>query len=215
LSHRISFSFIFRIFGFFRTEIRCPNKTSDCVATALPDSKCTPGDVLTEDKTIVCKSGYSNTVRDVPDDVKEQVFKEYGIPWENRWMYEVDHLISLQLGGSNDISNLWLESYSIAYGAIIKDGFENYLKRQVCDHGMSLKEAQRQISSNWKKQYLASPIADKEAANSQRNSLPAVKKSKSGICHTQGTVFYNRMLNFTPYNSLAACIASGGREPKK
>jgi endonuclease YncB( thermonuclease family) len=42
-----------------------------------------------------------------------------------------------------------------------------------------------------------------------------VKKSKSGICHTAGSSSYASVKNFTPYPTLDACIASGGRLPKQ
>jgi hypothetical protein len=44
---------------------------------------------------------------------------------------------------------------------------------------------------------------------------PAVKKSSTGICHQKGTNFYNNTKNFTAYNSIDDCLASGGRLPKK
>jgi len=40
-----------------------------------------------------------------------------------------------------------------------------------------------------------------------------VKKSTSSICHAPGTTYYNRTTNFTPYNTLDECLASGGRMP--
>lgn len=42
----------------------------------------------------------------------------------------------------------------------------------------------------------------------------AVKKSSSGICHDESSASFNRTKNFTPYDSVSACIASGGRLPK-
>ena len=42
-----------------------------------------------------------------------------------------------------------------------------------------------------------------------------VKKSKSGICHTPGSSYYNQTKNFTPYKTLDECLKSGGRLPKK
>ncbi len=42
-----------------------------------------------------------------------------------------------------------------------------------------------------------------------------VKKSKSDICHAPGTTYYNRTKNYTAYNSLQACLNSGGRLPKR
>lgn len=41
-----------------------------------------------------------------------------------------------------------------------------------------------------------------------------VKKSKLDICHAQGTQYYSRTKNFTPYDTLEQCLASGGRLPK-
>ena len=42
-----------------------------------------------------------------------------------------------------------------------------------------------------------------------------VKKSGSGICHCPGGQFYDRTTNFTPYESVDACLASGGRHPQR
>ena len=42
-----------------------------------------------------------------------------------------------------------------------------------------------------------------------------VKKSKSGICHTPGSSYYNQTKNFTPYKTLDECLKSGGRLPKR
>ena len=41
-----------------------------------------------------------------------------------------------------------------------------------------------------------------------------VKKSKSAICHSTASPYYNRVKNFTPYSSLTVCLDSGGRLPK-
>lgn len=41
-----------------------------------------------------------------------------------------------------------------------------------------------------------------------------VKKSKTGICHSQESSYYNRTKNFTAFDSLESCINSGGRLPK-
>ncbi|MFA0356915.1 HNH endonuclease family protein [Vibrio breoganii] len=41
-----------------------------------------------------------------------------------------------------------------------------------------------------------------------------VKLSNSGICHDTTSSSYNRTKNFTPFNSLEACLDSGGRLPK-
>jgi hypothetical protein len=41
-----------------------------------------------------------------------------------------------------------------------------------------------------------------------------VKKSKSGICHDTHSSYYSRTKNFTPFDTLQACLNSGGRLPK-
>lgn len=41
-----------------------------------------------------------------------------------------------------------------------------------------------------------------------------VKKTSSGICHPEDSSYYSRIKNFTSYQSLDACLASGGRLPK-
>lgn len=117
----------------------------------LQDTKCTPWAILTTDIKTLCVSGYTSTVRNVPESERKQVFQEYGIPYSQASWYEVDHLISLELGGSNDIKNLWPESYSIQQGARVKDQVEDYLHRQICNGKMSATEAQKEISSGWTK----------------------------------------------------------------
>jgi hypothetical protein len=43
---------------------------------------------------------------------------------------------------------------------------------------------------------------------------PEVKKSNSGICHDDSSGSYSRTKNFTPFDTISACINSGGRLPK-
>jgi hypothetical protein len=45
-------------------------------------------------------------------------------------------------------------------------------------------------------------------------SEPLVKQSSSGICHDKSSGSYNRTKNFTPFDTIAACIDAGGRLPK-
>jgi hypothetical protein len=126
-------------------------KTSGCLAhNGLSDSACTPGALLaTGTKDAICKPGYAQSVRNVPDSEKNQVYAEYGIQSHTPGQYEVDHLVSLELGGSNDIANLWPELASPKPGFHEKDKVENYLHSQVCTGAISLKQAQIQIATNW------------------------------------------------------------------
>jgi hypothetical protein len=134
-------------------------KTSACVSTkALPDSACSPGAIFPEaTKDQICTPGYSKQVRNVPDSVKNEVYAEYGITQHQPGEFEVDHLISLELGGSNDIANLWPEPAEPRPGFHEKDKVENYLHEQVCSGAISLQQAQIEIASNWLAIYQTMP----------------------------------------------------------
>jgi len=126
-------------------------RTSGCMAhNGLPDSACTPGAIIdTATKDAICVSGYSQSLRNVPTTEKNQVYSEYGIISHTAGQYEVDHLVSLELGGSNDIANLWPEAASPKPGFHEKDKVENYLHDQVCSGAIALKQAQTEIATNW------------------------------------------------------------------
>ncbi len=132
-------------------------KTSGCqVQGPLPDSACTPGAIFAgATKEQICTSGYAKSVRDVPDEEKAQVYAEYGISSHRPGEYEVDHLVSLELGGSNDIANLWPEAASPRPGYHEKDRYENYLHDQVCSGESSLAEAQHRIATDWLRAWTA------------------------------------------------------------
>lgn len=116
----------------------------------LPNRRLTPGDTLDVTRDDVCVPGYSRKIRDVPADLKAQVYAEYGIIHHRPRQYEVDHLISLELGGSNSIKNLWPQSYVTSpWNAHIKDRLEDHLHSMVCSGQLDLKVAQRAISQNW------------------------------------------------------------------
>lgn len=127
------------------------SKTSNCqTANNLPDPACTPGAVFPNViKEQICQSGYSASVRNVPTSVKDQAYLEYNILTHKTGEYEVDHLISLELGGSNDLANLWPEVSNVTMGSHQKDVVENYLHRMVCSGQMELLDAQKQIETNW------------------------------------------------------------------
>ena len=120
----------------------------------LPDPALTPGDVLTQDARIVCVPGYAGSVRDVSQATKRKVFARYKILTRAPYEYEIDHLVSLVLGGSNEITNLWPQSYkSTPVNALTKDRLEAKIRWLVCRGDLALDTAQYQIRTNWLKAY--------------------------------------------------------------
>jgi hypothetical protein len=129
-------------------------------AGALPDPKLTPGvadPAVTQaniDQTI-CVPGYTARVRHVTLATKRKVFAEYGVDPKVGGPYEDDHLISLELGGSNDIRNQWPQSYTTKpWNAHVKDALENRLHALVCAHALPLADAQHAIVTDWTKVYV-------------------------------------------------------------
>ena len=51
-----------------------------------------------------------------------------------------------------------------------------------------------------------------QVPNSQNS--PPVNKSRTGICHIEGSRYYLQTKKFTPFNNISTCLASGGRLPK-
>lgn len=117
----------------------------------LPSPVLTPG-VADPRFTVkdVCTPGFTATVRNVPESVKNAVYAEYGITTRKPGEYEIDHIISLELGGSNDIHNLWPQSYvTQPYNAHRKDFLENKLHALICAGKLDMPTAQKEISTDW------------------------------------------------------------------
>jgi hypothetical protein len=140
----------------------------------LPDSACTPGAIFPDATTEeICKPGYSSSVRNVPAEVGRAVYAEYGIVERSSGQYEVDHLVPLEIGGSNDIANLWPEAAGPPPGFHEKDRVENYLHDQVCAGHMQLTDAQRLAATDWLAVYESLPATPLPAKRT--TSVPKVE----------------------------------------
>jgi hypothetical protein len=135
----------------------------------VPDSKCTPGATNPTVSIAVLQDPRFRTgpcVRDgaTTPSQKAATYSWYGLehPANNRGasqVCELDHLVSLELGGADTLNNLWPQCGPDATTLNQryfkqKDMVENYLAAQVRDGKIDLASAQRGISSNWP-QYLA------------------------------------------------------------
>lgn len=111
----------------------------------LADPAVTQADI----ETTICVTGYTATVRAVTASTKAKVYSEYGITTPTSGAYEIDHLIPLELGGSNDIGNLWPETAIGADDSHAKDTWENALHGEVCAGTMTLSVAQDEMVHWW------------------------------------------------------------------
>jgi hypothetical protein len=118
----------------------------------LPNPKLTPGAVRTTNTKQVC-STTTGQFRNTTLSMKKQVCAAYGLkdcPKESA--IEIDHLISLEIGGADEVSNLWPQLATYPDGSPgfhVKDKLENDLHRLVCSGKMKLTDAQSCIRSNW------------------------------------------------------------------
>ena len=119
------------------------------VVVAIPRSNLTPGSVLLVSREEVCTVEHSNN-RVVPVSTQRKVLEEYGISSADARSYEVDYLITPALGGSEDIHNLWPQSYDATlWNAHVKDAIEERLRSLVCAGSLDLETAQRELSQDW------------------------------------------------------------------
>jgi hypothetical protein len=121
-------------------------------AVDMPRRALTPGTTFRVGIARICTPGYASSVRDVADALKSRVYARYHVAWVP-YRHEVDHLISLELGGSNALRNLWPEPYAGRWGARTKDVLENRLHDLVCSRQLSLRSAQHQEATNWAAAY--------------------------------------------------------------
>jgi hypothetical protein len=131
-------------------------RTSGCKRSALPDRRCSPGAYYSKlSKAVICSPRFStSTIRNVPQSEKFAVEREYGkAPTYYGRSVEIDHIVPLELGGSNSIANLYFEPGSGKANYHAKDRLENKLHDMVCSGSIILRGAQRQIASNWKALY--------------------------------------------------------------
>ena len=104
---------------------------------------------------MICSPTFrTSAIRNVPESEKFAVEREYGMtPGHYGSALEIDHIVSLELGGSNDIANLFPEKLHAHPGYRVKDKLENKLHDLVCAGTMTLRSAERGIASNWEALY--------------------------------------------------------------
>ena len=122
----------------------------------LPNPALTPGVVRTSRAAEICAPSFrTKRFRHTTKQMKRQVCAEYGFTSKQcpkQGVMELDHLLPLELGGADDIHNLWPELAQYPDGSPgfhVKDELENALKKKVCEGEMMLPDAQTCIMADW------------------------------------------------------------------
>lgn len=129
----------------------------------LPDPNCTPG-AINETLTLevmTMKSFGTDCIRDqaTSAEKKQDTYAWYktkkptGNTGKNQ-VCELDHLVSLELGGADTLDNIWPQcgpSKAILNARYFKrkDAVENFLAGQVRSGKISLADAQKRIAEDW------------------------------------------------------------------
>jgi hypothetical protein len=136
----------------------------------LPDRNVTPGRINQSlSLRDICSTKWGRDARAVTAKMKRQAIDAYGFnvsscpvtKFKGKRIHrvEIDHLISRDIGGADDIKNLWPQCYepvkkdksSQLDGAHKKDRLEVELNKRICRARSTtlLREYQRKIRQNW------------------------------------------------------------------
>ncbi len=118
--------------------------------TALPRRDLTPGVVRTVSADDLCGRERDAGSPLVAASVARQVFENYGADYRRAEEYELDFLITPELGGTADARNLWPQPYgSTRWNAYVKDELEQLFRRLVCEGAIDITTAQREMATDW------------------------------------------------------------------
>jgi len=134
----------------------------------LPDPDITPGQIRDGITAAdLCPVAHTPALRHVTASEKQQVFERYGLKGNHDGYCsgeegcEIDHVCSLEIGGTNAIENLWPEPYSgTVWNARVKDRLENEIHRRMCAGELTPQQACAALSGDWVatyRKYLGEP----------------------------------------------------------
>ena len=115
-----------------------------------PRQDLTPGSVLPIGVDEICGGSGVAGLPAVAAQVPRQVFEAYGVDYRRAAEYELDFLITPELGGAPDPRNLWPQPYRAGvWNAYVKDELERELQDLVCRGTLDLATAQRELANDW------------------------------------------------------------------
>ncbi len=119
-------------------------------SAAIPRPQLTPGATVPVTKQQVCNADSRTEGPEVPASLQRQVFEAYGIAHPRPDAYEIDYLITPDLGGAANIRNLWPQPYhDTVWNARVKDQLEERLHNLVCTGQLDLATAQHDLATDW------------------------------------------------------------------
>jgi hypothetical protein len=140
-----------------RTVLLAPRRKSNhCRSGANPDRACSPGAYYAKlTRKVICSPGFrTSAIRNVSDTTRFAVEAAYGLkPGRYGETLEIDHIIPLELDGSEDIANLFPQKLHASPGYRLKDRLENKLHQLVCAGRYDLHSTQQAIARNWQRLY--------------------------------------------------------------
>jgi hypothetical protein len=111
----------------------------------LPDPKLTPGKLAVSQKDR----------RGVTDEMEHRVMLEYSIPWTRRYEFKIDHLIPKELGGADDVANLWPQSlFAKPYNPRRKELLAERFVQMIAAGRITLAAAQNAMREDWISAYV-------------------------------------------------------------
>lgn len=120
----------------------------DSITAALPDQALTPGAVSTLTAAELCSG--SRPSRVVTAATRDRVLRSYRMEQVHASEYELDALVTPELGGTTEPANLWPQRYaSPLWTAHVKDELERLLPALVCRGEIDLARAQRDLATDW------------------------------------------------------------------
>lgn len=118
-------------------------------SVVLPDPQVTPGAVRTTNKAELCAESFrTGPYRKTTASEKRRVCEKYGAAHCPGPDWELDHLISLEIGGEDSEDDLWPQP-AAGIGYHVKDKLENALHKMVCEGKITVPEAQKCIATDW------------------------------------------------------------------
>jgi hypothetical protein len=126
------------------------SKVFSTAVVMLPNPDLTPGIASAAGVSEICGTHGPQRPAPVPLDVRRRVFESYGADLARSAEYELDYLITPELGGAADARNLWPQPFAgTPWNAYVKDELELHFRHMACEGAIDLAAAQREMATDW------------------------------------------------------------------